>query len=268
MTASLRGGLPPILCTATLRGDTHYAGFANPFVFRNPYSIPQLFFGEDQSMQEGDYPNNRVIIFSVILIIVVVLGFALYMRAVYLRQGEYVLTRGVPPAFNEIRLIPTVVYQKPLSGFTVYNLSGGFNTTTDELERGVVGEFPSLNNNNDPNTSYVISNLTLEYSTVGVVIVKPPGDLGPVLSYANKTLFGVICENYISNPQETYCGHLGDTPYMVYYTTTTIGGVNYYSYTVLAWSSTTIVILQYQSTLDVSVLQLQRMSQLLLQQRV
>jgi len=196
------------------------------------------------------------------------LGFALYMRATYLRQGEYVLTRGVPSTFNQIRLIPTVVYQKPLSGFTVYNLSGGFNTTTDNLERGVVGVFPSLNDNNDPNTSYVISNLTLQYSTVGVVIVKPSSSLGQVLSYANRTLFGVICENYIANPQETYCGHLGGTPYMVYYTTVTIGGVNYYTYTVLAWSNTTIAILQYQSTLDVSVLQLQRMAQLLLQQQM
>jgi len=223
----------------------------------------------DKSMQEASHPiDTRVIIFSVILIIVVVLGFALYMRATYLRQGEYVLTRGVPSTFNEIRLIPTVVYQKPLSGFTVYNLKGGFNTTTDELERGVVGVFPSINDNTDPNTSYVISNLTLQYSSIGVVIVKPSSDLRSVLSYANTTLFGAICENYIANPQETYCGHLGNTPYMVYYTTVTINGANYYAYTVLAWSNTTIAILQYQSTLDISVLQLERMAQLLLQQKM
>ena len=55
---------------------------------------------------------------------------------------------------------------------------------------------------------------------------------------------------------------------MVYYTTVTINGANYYAYTVLAWSNTTIAILQYQSTLDISVLQLERMAQLLLQQKM
>jgi hypothetical protein len=201
-----------------------------------------------------------------LLAVVVVLGFAAYAHSVVFNRNQYVYTNDVPAIFGEVRALPTVVYQKPLSAFGVYSLRGGFNLTTDEFEKGVVALFPSMNNDSDPQASYAIFNLTLQYSTIGVTLVKPSANYTATLEYANTTLFGSICENYLVSPQNVYCGHLGDTPYIVYYQMVTLNGVNYYSYTVLAWSKTTIVVLHYESTMDVSVPQLQNMVNMLLDQ--
>ncbi|MEM0272455.1 MAG: hypothetical protein QW514_07950 [Thermoprotei archaeon] len=220
-------------------------------------------------MQEREESvSPKVILFAVIVIVVTVLGFALYMRAARLGQTQYIITKGVPPIFNQIRLLPTVIQQEPLSGFTLYNLSGGFNTTSYQLDNGVAKVFPFLENNYDPNTAYVVSNITLQYSTLDVVIVKPGGNMILALNHANTTLLDAICQNSFANPQYTYCGHLGNTPYMVYYQPNTVDGTTQYSYTVLAWSNTTIVVVHYQSTLDVSVVQLKQMVSLLLKQEV
>lgn len=200
---------------------------------------------------------------AVAVVVVVVLGFTLYFEAN--SQARFVLEKGVPAGFDEIRLLPTVLHQKPYYAFTVYNLGGGFNSTVEQVDKSVVALFPSLKGSQDPDVAFVISNITLEYSTLGVVIVKPPS-IDQALSYANRTLFGSICQYYLANPQEVYCGHLDGTPYMVYYMAVSPAGTTEYSYTVLAWSETKIVVLQYLSPINVSVLQLKEMAEMLLEQ--
>lgn len=218
-------------------------------------------------MEQGRDDTAAVALVAATIIVLVVVGFALYLRQTGLAQSGYMIRSGVPERFGEIRLLPTVLHQKPYSAFTVYNLSGGFNSTVQQLEKSVVALFPQMKGAAGPGAAYVISNITLEYSLVGVAIVKPP-NLGPALQHANITLFGAICQYYLVNPEHVYCGHLGNTPYMLYYQVVAPLGTNQYSYTVLAWSSTQIVVLQYQSTVDVSVPQLEKMVEMLLQQQL
>jgi hypothetical protein len=204
-----------------------------------------------------------------LLALVVVGGFTFYMSLNYVYVGQKYIATTVPTQFSEIRGLPQVVYQKPLSAFTLYNYSSkGFGAETSQIDAGVVHLFP-LVTNDDPTIAYVIANLTLSYSTLGVALLAVNQSLvNTLVRVANQTL---VTDTYVASQNtsaESYVGPLSGSQFMLFYYTQKILGATYYVYIILAWSNSQVALLQYKSTAPLAVSQLDQMTQMILSQNL
>jgi hypothetical protein len=215
----------------------------------------------------SDSRISKRFLLAPLLALIVVGGFTFYMSLTYVYVGEKYVATTVPAQFGEIRALPQVVYQKPLSAFTLYNYSSkGFGVETSQIDAGVVHLFPLIASQ-APSIAYVISNLTLSYSTLGVMLLAVNQSLvNTLVAAANQTL---AADTYLASQNtsaESYVGPLSGSQFMLFYFTQKILGTTYYVYVILAWSNSQVALLQYKSTMPLAVNQLDQLTQMVLSQ--
>ena len=212
------------------------------------------------------------------LVILLVACFSSYYYFENLSNKSDFVVADLPSQYSEIQRLPQIIFQRPNSpAVVISNQSGpGFTTIATSVDKKLTSLFPEILSEK-PLISFVIVNLTLTQSTMGVAVIRFESSSyneSKVIFSLNRTLYYdmyTTSEEYLAQnggpptfQYSVFQGGLG----AYYYTVTTLFGVTEYDYVITARSGEYLGIVQYESTLPLSIFQVNALAYAVLSQEL